>query len=61
MVLEILRNFLFICKVSFYFKEFVYFVVREFQRISNHAQRIRNLFYSLGLNPILKEFTNCLV
>ena len=51
----------YICKVSSYFKEFVYFVVREFQRISNHAQRIRNLFYSLGMNPILMQFTNCLV
>ena len=58
---KLFRNCLFICKVSSYFKEFVYFVVREFQRISNHAQRIRNLFYSLGMNPILMEFTNCLV
>ena len=58
---KLFRNCLFIRKVSSYFKEFVYFVVREFQRISNHAQRIRNLFYSLGMNPILMEFTNCLV
>ena len=58
---KLFRNCLLICKVSSYFKEFVYFVVREFQRISNHAQRISNLFYSLGMNPILMEFTNCLV
>ena len=58
---KLFRNYLFIRKVSSYFKEFVYFVVREFQRISNHAQRIRNLFYSLVMNPILMEFTNYLV
>ena len=58
---KLFRNCLFIRKVSSYFKEFVYFIVREFQRISNHAQRIRNLFYSLGMTPILMQFTNCLV
>jgi len=52
---KLFRNCLFIRKVSSYFKEFVYFVVREFQRISNHAQRIRNLFYSLGMTPILMD------
>ena len=31
--LKLFRNCLLICKVSSYFKEFVYFVVREFQRV----------------------------
>ena len=60
-ILKLSRNFLFVCKVSSYFKEFVYFVVREFQRVPSYAQRIRNLIYSLGMNPILMDFTNCLV
>ena len=30
---KLFRNYLFIRKVSSYFKEFVYFVVREFQRV----------------------------
>ena len=59
--LKLFGNCLFMCKVSSYFKGFVYFVVREFQRVPSYAQRIRNLFYSLGMNPILMEFTNCLV
>ena len=49
MVLEILRNFLFICKVSFYFKEFVYWLFQEFPRGPKYAHRIRNYFISLGI------------
>ena len=59
--LKLFRNCLFICKVSSYFKEFVYFVVREFQRVPSLRTAdkefilfVRNDFYFNG-------FTNCLI
>ena len=57
------RNCLFICKVSSYFKEFVYFVVREFQRVPSLRTAdkefilfVRNESYFNGLYKLLGSF-----
>mgnify|MGYP003709591815 CR=1 FL=1 len=72
--LKLFRNCLFICKVSSYFKEFVYFVVREFQRVPSLRTAdkefilfVRNESYFNGVYKLLgslffqnKQCNSCL-
>ena len=58
--LKLFGNCVFMCKVSFYFKGFVYFVVREFQRVPSLRTAdkefilfVRNESYFNGLYKLL--------
>ena len=59
--LKLFRNCLLICKVSSYFRSSYILLFGSSRGYLACAQRIRNLFYSLGMTPILMHFTNCLV
>ena len=58
---KLFRNCLFIRKVSSYFKEFVYFVVREFQRVPSLRTADKEFILFVRNDSYFNGFTNCLV